>query len=55
MLNFFKKKSPLDRLRAKYEKLSKEAFDLSTVDRRKSDLKMSEAAEVLKEIEAIEG
>ena len=54
MFNFFKKKSPIDILNDKYKKLQKEGYDLSTSNRMQSDLKYSEAQDVLKEIEALE-
>ena len=53
MFNFFKKKSPLEKLQAKYEKLQKEAFELSRTNRKLGDEKYAEAEAVLKEIEAI--
>jgi len=54
MFSFFKKKSKLDVLNEKYKKLQQEAYNLSTSNRKESDLKQAEAAEVLKEIEALE-
>ena len=54
MFNLFKKKSPIENLNQKYEKLQKEAFLLSTSNRKQSDLKYAEAQEILKEIEAME-
>ena len=54
MFKIFKKKSPIEKLTQKYEKLQKEAFQLSTSNRKQSDLKYAEAQEVLKEIEALE-
>ena len=54
MFKFFKKKSKIDLLNEKYAKLQKEAYQMSTVDRMKSDLKYAEALEVLKEIETLE-
>jgi len=53
MFGLFKKKSKVEVLQKKYEKLLKEAYELSTVDRSKSDQKTFEANEVLKEIEAL--
>lgn len=50
----FGRKSPKDKLEAKYKKLQEESFKLSTVDRMKSDLKAAEADEVLKQLEALE-
>lgn len=55
MFGLFKKKSPLDRLKKKYDKLMKEAFDLSKTDRTLSDKKYAEAAEVQKEMDALMG
>lgn len=54
MFNFFKKKSKADILLEKYQKLQKEAYQLSTTNRTKSDLKYAEAQEILEEIEALE-
>lgn len=53
MFNFFKKKSKVDILNEKYQKLQEEAYQLSTTNRRQSDLKYQEAQEVLQEIEAL--
>lgn len=49
----FWKKSPLQKLQKQYEQLTKEAFELSKIDRTKSDEKNAEAAEILKEIEKL--
>lgn len=54
MFKLFKKKSKIELLNEKYEKLQKEAFELSTSNRTQSDLKYAEAQEVIKEIEALE-
>ncbi len=54
MFGLFKKKSPLEKLQKKYEQLQKEAFDLSKVDRTKSDQKIAEAEAVLKEMEKLQ-
>ena len=54
MFNFFKKKLPKFILNSKYKKLQKEAFELSTSNRKQSDLKYLDAQEVLKQIEVIE-
>ncbi|EAY30663.1 Lacal_2735 family protein [Microscilla marina] len=54
MLGIFKKKTAKQKLEAKYQKLLKEAYDLSTTNRMASDQKQAEAAEVLKQIEAME-
>lgn len=53
MFGLFKKKSELDKLNDKYKALMKEAFDLSTSNRRSSDSKTAEAEEVLKQIEQL--
>jgi len=50
----FWKKTPLQKLQKQYEKLNKEAFELSKIDRTKSDEKYAEAAEVIKEIEKLD-
>lgn len=39
-------------LQRKYEKLMKESYELSKIDRTKADQKYAEAEEVLKQIEA---
>lgn len=49
----FLKKSEKEKLKAKYEKLIKEAYKLSHVDRKASDLKMAEAQEVLDQMEVL--
>ena len=51
MFNFFKKKSKVEKLQVKYRKLLEEARRLSTVDRKLSDAKTAEAAEVLTQIQ----
>ncbi len=53
MFGLFKKKSEADKLQEQYQKLMKEAFDLSKVNRTKSDEKTAEAEEVLKKIESL--
>lgn len=53
MFGLFKKKTPEDILREKYQKLTQEAFKLSTSDRKASDQKAVQANEVLKQIEAL--
>ncbi|NVK63865.1 MAG: Lacal_2735 family protein [Flavobacteriales bacterium] len=55
MMKLFKKKSPVEKLNQKYAKLMKEAHQLSSVDRRKSDAKVSEAEAVLNQIKELEG
>jgi len=53
MFGFFKKDKKKE-LQKKYEKLTKQSFDMSKIDRTKSDALMAEADAVLKEIEALE-
>jgi hypothetical protein len=53
MFGLFKKKDKKAELQKKYESLLKEAFDLSSTDRKASDIKQAEAEEVAKEIEAL--
>lgn len=43
MFSFFKKKSELDKLQEKYNRLMEEAFKLSTSNRMASDAKYAEA------------
>lgn len=54
MFNLFKKKTKLEKLQIKYRKLLEEARRLSTVDRKLSDAKTAEAAEVLKQIQLLQ-
>jgi len=51
MFGFFKKKTEKEILSEKYEKLQKEAFQLSRTNRAAGDLKLAEAEAVLKLIE----
>ena len=53
MFGLFKKKSPIDKLDSKYEKLLEEAYKLSATNRKMSDAKMAEANDVLKEIDLL--
>ncbi|MFK7756273.1 MAG: Lacal_2735 family protein [Flavobacteriales bacterium] len=53
MFGLFKKKSEKEVLQLKYEKLMKEAFELSRVNRTEGDKKYSEADEILKKIESM--
>ncbi|MGA8852623.1 MAG: Lacal_2735 family protein [Christiangramia sp.] len=53
MFGLFKKKSKVEKLELKYKRLLEEAHKLSTTNRSKSDEKMFEANEVLKEIDEI--
>ncbi|QCW98907.1 Lacal_2735 family protein [Aggregatimonas sangjinii] len=50
MFGLFKKKSQKDILHEKYQKLLKEAHQLSTSNRKKSDEKVFEAEEIMKQI-----
>ncbi len=47
-------KSKLEKLQEKYNRLLKEAYELSHEDRSRSDAKNAEADKVLKEIEQLE-
>ncbi len=57
MFGLFKKKDPIqaqiDKLMATYKKITEEAFKLSRVDRKASDLKTAEAEEILKQIDEL--
>lgn len=53
MFGLFKKKSEVERLNEKYQKLMNEAFELSKVDRKASDEKTAEANEILKKIDEL--
>lgn len=53
MFYIFKKKSEENKLNAAYKKLLKEAYILSTSNRKESDKKHEEADNVLKKIEAL--
>lgn len=54
MLGLFKKKSPVEKLQAQYEKLMSESHKLSQVNRAAGDQKYAEAQEVLDQIEALQ-
>ena len=43
-----------EKLQKKYNKLMQESFELSTVDRKRSDLKRAEAEEIGRQIDALE-
>jgi len=47
MLGIFKKKTKKEKLQLEYQKLLEEAYNLSKVDRKKSDLKTFEANQIL--------
>lgn len=53
MFGLFKKRSELETLQKKYEKLMEEAYKLSSINRSESDKKVGEADQILKQIEAI--
>ena len=53
MFGLFKKKTEVERLQSKYEALLKEAFELSNINRSKSDQKTFEADEIYKQIETL--
>lgn len=53
MFGLFKKKTEVEKLQEKYQKLMKEAFDLSKINRSESDNKYAEADEVQKQIEKL--
>ncbi len=54
MFSIFRKKSKLELLEEKYKKLLKEAFILSTTNRKKSDEKNLEADMILRKIKSLE-
>lgn len=54
MFGLFNKKSEKEKLQAQYEKLLKEAYNLSTSNRKLSDQKTFEANEILKKIEGLD-
>jgi hypothetical protein len=53
MFGLFKKKTEKEKLEEKYQALLKEAYTLSTSNRRLSDSKTAEADEVLKQIDGL--
>ena len=53
MFGLFKKKTEIEKLQDKYQKLMKEAFELSKINRTESDNKYAEADEVQKQIDAL--
>ena len=53
MFGLFKKKSEIEKLQEQYQELMKQAFDLSKINRTKSDEKTAEAEEILKKIDAL--
>ena len=53
MFGLFKKKSEESKLYTQYQKLTKEAHNLSTTNRKLSDQKAYEAEEVMKKLEKL--
>jgi len=53
MFNWFKSKSTIEKLEELYRKKLQEAFDLSKVNRKASDMKTAEAEAIAKQIEAL--
>ena len=53
MFGLFKKKTEKEKLQQQYEKLMKEAFQLSTSNRSASDDKYAEADIIMKKIEKL--
>ncbi|MBT8316486.1 MAG: Lacal_2735 family protein [Lutibacter sp.] len=53
MFSLFKKKSEKEKLQEQYQKLTKEAFTLSTSNRKLSDQKTFEAEEIMKKLEML--
>jgi hypothetical protein len=53
MFGLFKKKSEMEKLQEKYKKLLAESHSLSQRDRKAGDMKMAEAEEVAKQIDAL--
>lgn len=53
MFGLFKKKTALEKLNEKYQKLMEESFNLSKTNRKASDAKVAEAELVLKEMDGL--
>ncbi len=53
MLKLFKSQDPAKKLQKEYEKLKKEAYELSHTDRKASDALTAKAEEIWKKIEAL--
>jgi len=53
MFGLFKKKTEKEKLEIEYNKLIKEAYQLSHTNRKESDSKTAEADAILKKIEAL--
>lgn len=53
MFGLFKKKSEKNKLYEQYQKLTKEAHSLSSINRKLSDQKVYEAEEIMKKLEKL--
>lgn len=53
MFGIFKRKTEKEKLEVQYEKLLKESYKLSTINRTASDAKAAEANAILKKIETL--
>ena len=53
MFNLFRRKTKIEVLNKKYQRLLNEAYKLSTINRKASDEKTAEANLILKEIELL--
>ena len=53
MFGLFKKQSEKEKLQVQYEKLLKESYNLSTINRKLSDQKVYEAEQVMNKIEKL--
>lgn len=53
LFSIFSKKTAKQKLEEQYKLLLKESFDLSKIDRSKSDAKRAEAEELMRQIEQI--
>lgn len=53
MFGLFKKKTEKEKLQEQYEKLSKEAYQLSSTNRKLSDQKTFEANQVMDQLEKL--
>ena len=53
MFGLFKKKSEKNKLYEQYQKLTKEAHSLSSINRKLSDQKVYEAEEIMKNLEKL--
>lgn len=54
MFGLFKKKTEKEKLQEEYKKLMEKSFQLSTIDRKQSDMVRAEAEEVIKKIELMD-